>query len=257
MRVSAEAAYRRDRAVIVTALSGVTVFAWLYMADMAAQAGAHVHHAMPAGAWGARELLLAFLMWNVMMVGMMIPTASPMILTFAVTNRRAREQHRPFVPTTFFVLGYLLAWAAYSAAATLMQWALQSAALLTPETVRATPAISGSLLIAAGIFQWSALKYNCLTQCRSPLSFLLTEWREGKRGALLMGAKHGAYCVGCCWAIMALMLVAGAMNLLWTAALAIYMLLEKVVPRGHEVGRAVGVLFVAAGAWILWRTTTT
>lgn len=246
----AETVYRRDRGIVLAALLGVTALAWLYMYDMAAQADLHAHHAIPAGAeWGAKELLLAFLMWNVMMVGMMIPTASPMIITFAATSRRHRTG--PFVPTAFFVLGYVLVWGAYSTGATFAQWGLHSASLLAPATVRTTPAISGLLLIVAGVFQWSSLKYNCLTQCRTPLSFLMTEWREGRRGALVMGLKHGAFCVGCCWAIMTLMLVAGAMNLLWTAILAVYMLVEKVVPRGHEVGRIAGAVFVSAGMAIL------
>lgn len=249
-----EAVFRRDRAIVVAALLGVSALAWVSMYDMASQTALHAHHAAPAGAWGASDLLLAFTMWNVMMVGMMIPTASPMILTFTTTNRRFREQRGPFVPTTFFVLGYVLVWAGYSIGATLGQWALHSAALLTPASMRTTPLIGGSLLIVAGAFQWSSLKYNCLTHCRSPLSFLLTEWREGKSGALLMGIKHGGYCVGCCWAIMALMFVAGAMNLLWTAVLAIYMLLEKVAPAGQEIGRVAGIVFVAAGIWMVSAT---
>jgi predicted metal-binding membrane protein len=266
--MNADAVYRRDRAIVLAAIVGVTALAWLYMYDMATHSPLHgghpgilgavawcvaqAHQALPdSGGWSAEQLLLAFLMWNVMMVGMMIPTASPMILTFAATHRRQRQ--RPFVPTAFFVSGYVLVWAAYSVAATLGQWGLHSASLLTSvDTVRATPAIGGLLLLVAGAFQWSSLKYNCLTHCRSPLSFLLTEWREGRRGALAMGLKHGAYCVGCCWAIMALMVVAGAMNLLWTAVLAGYMLLEKVIPRGQEVGRVVGVAFLVAGAWMLW-----
>lgn len=247
-----DAVFRRDRAIVLAALLGVTALAWAHLYDMAFQAGLHAHHASPLGvAWRAKDLLLAFLMWNVMMAGMMIPTASPMILAFATTNRRFCEQQGPFVPTAFFVLGYLLAWAGYSAVATFAQWALHSASLLTPAAVRTTPLVGGFLLITAGAFQWSALKYNCLTQCRTPLSFLMTEWREGRRGALRMGLKHGAYCVGCCWAIMALMLVAGAMNLLWTALLAAYMLLEKVAPGGQQLGRAAGIAFAAAGAWMV------
>lgn len=250
-----EAIYRRDRTIVVAALLGITALAWAHMYQAASPTVLHAHHGAPLGAeWGVGDVLLAFVMWNMMMVGMMIPTASPMIVAFATANRRSRARGGPFVPTAFFVSGYLLVWAGYSAGATLAQWSLHSASLLTPDVLRTTPLVGGVLLIVAGLFQWSSLKYNCLTQCRTPLSFLLNEWRQGKRGALHMGLKHGAYCVGCCWALMALMFVAGAMNLLWTAALAAYMLLEKVAPAGERIGRAAGVMFALTGIWMVWDT---
>jgi predicted metal-binding membrane protein len=192
-------------------------------------------------------------MWAVMMVAMMVPSASPMILTFAIVNRRRIEERRPFVPTTVFLLGYLLVWGSFAAAATLGQWGLHTSALLTPMMRSTSDILGGALLIAAGIFQWTPLKRVCLTQCRSPLGFIMSEWREGTRGALVMGLRHGTYCLGCCWILMGLLFVAGVMNLLWVAAIAGLILVEKVAPRGQWVGRVVGLAFTGWGAWMIAR----
>ena len=202
-------------------------------------------------AWGATEVLLTWVMWAVMMVAMMTPSAAPMILMFATVNRRHRGQQGPVVPTTVFLLGYLLVWGGFSVVATLAQWGLHTAALLSPMMVSTSPMLGGLLLLAAGIFQWTPLKSTCLTQCRSPLGFLLTEWREGTWGALVMGFRHGMYCVGCCWVLMALLFVAGVMNLLWVAAIAALVLVEKVLPRGKLVGRVAGGVLLLAGLVLL------
>ena len=202
-------------------------------------------------AWGATEVLLTWVMWAVMLVAMMPPSAAPMILMFATVNRRHRGQQGPVVPTTVFLLGYLLVWGGFSVVATLAQWGLHTAALLSPMMVSTSPMLGGLLLLAAGIFQWTPLKSTCLTQCRSPLGFLMTEWREGAWGALLMGLRHGRYCVGCCWVLMALLFVAGVMNLLWVAAIAAFVLVEKVLPRGELVGRVVGSMLMLAGLVLL------
>ena len=163
-----------------------------------------------------------------------------MILTFATMNRRRQAQQGPFVSTTVFVLGYRLVWGGFSIVATLGQWGLHAAALLSPMIVSTSPMLGGLLVLTAGLFQWTPLKSTCLGQCRSPLGFVMTEWREGTWGALLMGLRHGSYCVGCCWVLMALLLVAGVMNLLWVAALAAFVLVEKGLPRGELVGRVAG-----------------
>ena len=202
-------------------------------------------------AWGATEVLLTWVMWAVMLVAMMTPSAAPMILMFATVNRRHRGQQGPVVPTTVFLLGYLLVWGGFSVVATLAQWGLHTAALLSPMMVSTSPMLGGLLLLAAGIFQWTPLKSTCLTQCRSPLGFLLTEWREGTWGALVMGFRHGMYCVGCCWVLMALLFVAGVMNLLWVAAIAALVLVEKVLPRGKLVGRVAGGVLLLAGLVLL------
>jgi predicted metal-binding membrane protein len=197
--------------------------------------------------WGALDLVLLFVMWSVMMVAMMVPSASPLMLLFAKLNRQRRDREDPVVPTAVFLLGYLLVWTGFSALATLAQWGLHSAALLSPMMVSTSSVMGGFLLLAAGIFQWTPLKNACLIHCRSPLAFLMSEWRDGKRGALLMGVKHGSYCVGCCWILMALLFVAGVMNLLWVASITAFVLIEKVVPRGELVGRVAGVVLSLAG----------
>ncbi len=252
--MDAQAVYRRDRNIILASLAGVTLLAWLYMYAMAAPFGAVTAEFLCAprsGSWGPGDILTSLAMWNIMMVGMMIPTASPMILMFATTNRRQRGQSGPYVPTFFFVSGYVLIWAVYSIAGTAAQWGLQEAALLSPLVLQVTPQLGAVLLIVAGLFQFTSLKHNCLTHCRTPMAFLNSEWREGAGGAMWMGLKHGSYCVGCCWAIMLLMFVAGLMNLVWTAFLAAFMLLEKIAPAGDKLGRIAGVLAVGAGMWLL------
>ena len=192
-------------------------------------------------------------MWAVMMVAMMTPAAGPMVLMFEAIHRRRAAAGRPAVPTAIFVLGYLVVWTVYSVIAALAQGALHAAALLSPAMVATSPLLAGGLLIAAGVFQWTPLKRACLAACRSPLSFLMTGWREGRGGAFVMGLRHGLYCLGCCWALMALLFVAGVMNLLWVAAIAVTVLVEKVVPRGDLVGRLAGVALVAAGVLLLAR----
>ncbi|MBI2886270.1 MAG: DUF2182 domain-containing protein [Chloroflexi bacterium] len=201
--------------------------------------------------WGATDLALAFVMWAVMMVAMMVPSATPMILTFATINRVRRMQQRPFVSTGVFLAGYVAVWGAFSLAAALVQGGLHGASLLVPGTMRAVPYVGGALLLAAGVFQWSRLKYVCLTQCRTPANFLASEWRDGTGGALVMGVRHGVYCLGCCWLLMALLLVLGVMNLLWVAALATFVLAEKIAPLGVWISRVTGVLLVAWGVWMI------
>jgi len=160
---------------------------------------------------------------------------------------------KPFAATTWFVGGYLLAWIAFSLAATSAQWALERAALLTPMMTSASNILGGIVLIIAGLYQWTPLKEACLFQCQTPLAFILRHggFRGDPAGALKLGMSHGMYCIGCCWALMALLFVGGVMNLFWIAALAILVLLEKVVPAGRIVARLAGVVFIAAGAWML------
>jgi predicted metal-binding membrane protein len=175
-----------------------------------------------------------------------------MLLTFAAVNRQRRERERPYVATGVFLLGYLLVWSGFAAAATLAQWGLNATAMLTPMMASASPWLGGGLLLAAGLFQWSPLKYACLNHCRSPLSYIIGGWREGGGGALVMGMQHGAYCLGCCWVLMGLLLVLGVMNLLWIAALAGFVLVEKVAPGGHWIGRVTGLLLVVWGLWLVF-----
>jgi predicted metal-binding membrane protein len=253
--VTLEAVVKRDRAIVLAGMAGLSALAWAYLLALAwrePHRDMAMAMAMPhMQAWGATEVLLTWVMWAVMMVAMMIPSAAPMILTFATINRRRRAQQGPFVPTTVFALGYLLVWGGFSVLATLAQWGLHTAALLSPMVASTSPMLGGLLLLAAGIFQWTPLKSTCLTQCRSPLGFIMTAWREGTWGALRMGLRHGGYCVGCCWVLMALLFVAGVMNLLWVAAIAALVLVEKVLPRGELVGRVAGGVLMLAGLVLL------
>ena len=201
--------------------------------------------------WAPLDVALLFLMWAVMMVAMMLPSAAPMILLVASVNRGRRERASPAAPTAIFAAGYLLVWTGFSAAAALAQAALHQAALLSPAMATTSPVLGGVLLLVAGIYQWLPLKSACLGRCQSPLGFLGSEWREGHRGALVMGVRHGLFCLGCCWALMALLFVAGVMHLAWVAGIAALVLVEKVVPGGRWVGRAAGVALAAAGLWTL------
>jgi predicted metal-binding membrane protein len=248
-----EAVLKRDRSIVVSGLVGISALAWAYIIYVASDMEhMDMEMAMPQmQAWRILDLVLVFLMWVVMMVAMMVPSAAPMVLMFATLNRRRHEQQHPLVPTGTFLVGYLLVWTGFSALATFAQWGLHTAALLSPMMVSTSSVLGGLLLLMAGIFQWTPLKYACLTHCRSPLGFLMTEWREGTLGALLIGLKHGSYCVGCCWILMALLFVAGVMNLLWVAAITAFILTEKVLPRGDLVGRVAGGVLVLGGIVLL------
>ncbi len=250
-----ETVLKRDRTIVVSGLVVISVLAWAYMVYLAwDMEHMNMEMAMPRmQAWGALDLVLLFVMWAVMMVAMMVPSAGPLILIVAAINRKRQEREDPVVPTPVFLTGYLLVWAGFSALATLTQWGLHTAALLSPMLVSTSSILGGILLLAAGIFQWTPLKHACLTHCRSPLGFLMTHWRDGARGALIMGLEHGIYCVGCCWILMVLLFVAGVMNLLWVATIAAFVLAEKVFPRGELVGRVAGGVLVLAGIILLGR----
>ncbi len=251
---AASLAYRRDRAIVLGGLAGLCLLAWFYLFYLVwvmdrmqgAMAGPQVMH------WTVIEALLCFIMWAVMMVGMMIPSATPMIMVFTQTYRDRVSQGQPYVPTSLFVLGYLTVWSAFSIAATAAQWGLHAATLLSPTMLKSTsPLLGGIILITAGAFQWTDLKQRCLKHCRSPLSFLLNEWRDGRFGAFKMGLSHGLFCLGCCWALMGLLFVTGVMNLLWIALIGVFVMVEKLVPFERMVGRGTGVLLVAWGISLL------
>ncbi len=250
---------RRDRALAAAGLAGLAVLAWASLIRIAGsmegmEMGASMAMPMPA-AWTPGQFLLTFLMWVVMMVAMMVPGATPMILVFATINRRRAASGGAPVSAAVFLAGYLVVWSGFSLLGTLGQWALQSASLLAPATLSAAPVVGGLLLLLAGLYQFTPLKETCLSRCVSPLGFILGEWREGKAGAFVMGLRHGAFCVGCCWALMALLFVAGVMNLLWVAVLAALVLVEKLVPRGRLVSWPAGLLLLGWGAWVLARAS--
>jgi predicted metal-binding membrane protein len=251
----AKTVVRRDRIVVLSGLALIVALSWAYVFSLASDMqnmGMGTEMAMPRmQAWGTADFALTFVMWAVMMIAMMTPSAAPMILMFARVNRRRREQQVPYAPTSVFLLSYLLVWATFAVLATLAQWGLHAVSLLSPMMVSTSPIFGGALLLAAGIYQWTPLKHTCLSNCRSPLGFVLNEWREGKWGAFIMGMKHGGYCTGCCWSLMTLLFFAGVMNLLWVAAIAGFILLEKVAPAGHRVSQVAGVLLVGLGALLV------
>jgi predicted metal-binding membrane protein len=199
------------------------------------------------------EFLLVLTMWAVMMVGMMTPAAAPMILIYAKVARQAALQGHPFAATGWFAAGYLLCWIGFALLATAAQWALERGTLLAPTTARASGALGGLVLLAAGLYQLTPLKNACLSQCQSPLFFIHRHggFRPDALGSFRLGATHGAYCVGCCWALMTLLFVGGVMNVLWIVGLTALVLLEKLSPPGRILPVLVGCGLSAAGAWLL------
>jgi predicted metal-binding membrane protein len=187
-------------------------------------------------------------MWAVMMVAMMVPTAGPMTLVYAAVARKAAAQNNPVAPTFVFVAGYIAIWGLFSAAATAAQWQLDRAALLSPTMVSNSVLLGGALLIAAGAYELTPLKHACLSHCRAPAQFLSQNWRSGTTGAFRMGSRLGAYCLGCCWVLMALLFVGGVMNLLLIAAISAFVLLEKIIPFGQAAGWFGGSALILAGA---------
>ncbi len=237
---------RRDRRAAMAALAAVVILAWGYLllaAGMempATMAGM----AMPM-AWSPGHAAMMALMWVLMMLAMMLPSAAPMILLHATVARR-RDPARGGRGAFLFALGYAAVWIGFALAATATQWALEGAAMLTPAMRLGSAVLASLLFIAVGIYQFTPLKQACLRHCRSPLEFLSRHWRSGSGGAFLMGASHGTYCLGCCWAMMLLLFVGGVMNLAWIAGLALLVLAEKLSPGGPAVGRLLG------GGLILW-----
>jgi predicted metal-binding membrane protein len=198
---------------------------------------------MPVSAWSMANWLAVFTMWTVMMAAMMLPSAAPMILCFSALNRRRSERARTFL----FVIAYLALWTAFSLAAAVVQWALQSIGWVSPMIESTSPALDGLLLTIAGVFQFSRIKHVCLRACRSPLGFLMSDWRGGLWGAWHMGIRHGLYCLGCCWALMALLFAGGVMNILWIAALTGLVAIEKLAPKGERTAQILGGLLIGAG----------
>jgi len=249
---------RRDRALMSLGLAAITLLAWIYLvretaAMNAMAADAQMHAAMGMAdmrMWGASDWFGLFVMWAVMMVAMMLPSAAPMILlVLGVYRRRGDDQAR--AAAVMFVAGYLVAWTAFSAAAAALQIGLHRAALVAADMRFRSAALSGAVLILAGVYQWLPVKNTCLGHCQSPLRYLSEHWRDGRRGGLIMGLDHGLFCVGCCWLLMVLLFVLGVMNLFWVAALAVFVLLEKLAIRGELLTRAAGVAVAVWGLYLL------
>jgi len=251
-----------QRAEVLIGLGMLAAVAWTYLfyQDWSMSRMDAAAMAEPAtGAWGVQELLLLFVMWGVMMAAMMLPSVTPMVLLFAALSRQLAEnksrenraQEPPLWKTGIFLSGYLVVWTGFSVLATLGQWGLHAAALLSEMMFTTSSLVGGVVLMAAGIYQWTPLKQACLAHCRSPLAYLMTEWRSGTWGAFRMGFIHGAYCTGCCWLLMTLLFVVGVMNLWWIIALSVFVLVEKVVSKGVWLARGSGLLLIAWGGWML------
>ncbi len=286
-----EAVVKRDRAIAITGLLVVIALAWLYLlqgagtgmtafemssitvpwqpsSEMAMprhQSGPgatqgqdlgtvmrQAHRVMMHPAvWTPSYAGVMFVMWWVMMMAMMLPSASPMILLVARVNRTQKAQGGPFLPTSLFAAGYLVAWGVFSLLAIGCQWGFERVGLLSTKMGSTSALFGGLVLIVAGLYQCTPLKHACLRHCRNPFQFMTHHWRTGTLGALRMGMEHGAFCLGCCWSLMALLFVGGIMNLYWIIGLALVVLLEKTIPGGHGFGSATGVGLMLWGVWIL------
>jgi predicted metal-binding membrane protein len=261
------AVLRRDRIVIILALALLTAFAWSYLLWLSADMDmggmdmtglrmipSGMGLMMPAHMpWRAMEFAFVFAMWTVMMVCMMTPSAAPMFLMYARVGRQTEAQGRPLAATVWFATGYFLVWVAFALFATVVQWALERSALLDFTMASTSNLLGGLVFVAAGLYQWTRLNDICLTECQRPFAFVMRHggYRRDALGCVMLGLRHGAYCVGCCWALMALLLVGGVMNVLWIALLALLAFLEKVPSMGRLIARLAGIVLIAGGAWLL------
>jgi predicted metal-binding membrane protein len=255
---------RRDRVLISTCLAVITALAWVYLVHLERQMSSSMEYdTMMAKmgmtkemSWTAADVFFTFAMWAVMMVGMMAGTAAPVLLLFAAaragrSGRSLKGDGGVRLAVLMFGLGYITVWIGFSLCAALAQWALHQTAMLSPAMAASSPYLAGAILIVAGAYQLTPWKGACLAQCRSPLGFLMTNWRDGRLGALQMGVRHGVYCLGCCWALMCVLFAVGVMNLVWVAALTGFVLLEKIGPAGAIVARVAGAAMVLVGVFLI------
>jgi predicted metal-binding membrane protein len=242
---------RHDRAVVLGGLAAVIALAWMYLL---LGAGIEIHSMDMGGGqvmamspeWTVGYAALIFVMWAVMMIAMMLPSAAPVVLlATAIDRQRGAANTRS--RSALFASGYLLVWIGFSLIATLLQWALDDAGLLSDSMAASNRILAGGVLAAGGLYQWTSFKNACLSHCRSPIGFLMQHWRHGKLGAVATGIRHGLFCLGCCWMLMALLFVGGLMNLVWVAAITMLVLIEKTLPWAGRMSRVTGVIFVAWG----------
>lgn len=245
---------RRDRLVVVVGLVAVATLAWTYLA-IGAGMDIEMMVEMPDMApmpWTPVYASLLLAMWWVMMIAMMVPSAAPTVLLYAAIKRKERAPAAA-MEAWVFLAGYLAIWAGFSLVAVLAQWLLEHAGLLSMAMASTSAVLGGVILLAAGLYQFTPLKTACLRYCQSPLLFLSQHWRPGKMGAFGMGLRHGGYCVGCCWFLMALLFVSGVMNLVWIVGIAIYVACEKLLPLGRRLSQVAGVALILSGAVALAR----
>jgi predicted metal-binding membrane protein len=266
-----EALLRRDRYVIAAALVALGILAWgytLWLSDlmdipgmdttgMRMDASPFAPAMSPHGKpWTAAEFMLLFVMWSIMMVGMMTPSAAPVVLLYARIERQAAANGHVMANAIWFFAGYLIAWGAFSMAATFGQWALERAALLTGSMTLANTPLATAILFAAGCYQFTPIKRACLSHCQSPVVFIQRHggFRRTIGGALQLGLHHGAYCVGCCWSLMLVLFAMGIMNAVWLAAIAGFVLLEKLLPATKLPSYGAGAALIAGAAWMAMRS---
>jgi predicted metal-binding membrane protein len=247
--------FRHDRTLVVAGLATVIALSWvwllmgagLHMDEMDMGGGQIMLMARP---WTPSYAAMIFLMWIIMMAAMMLPSAAPAILLVASLTGQ-RDKRQPTIASTQFTLGYVAVWGVFSLVATGLQWGLDRAGLLSETMASGSAVLAALLLIAAGVYQWTPWKQACLKHCRSPVEFLTRYWRQGPLGPMRAGAQHGAFCLGCCWMLMALLFVGGLMNMLWIAGLALLVLVEKLFPQGRRVSQITGAALIAWGVFVL------
>jgi predicted metal-binding membrane protein len=250
-----EKVLRHDRLIVAIGLAAAVALAWAYLAAGAGIDMSMAGMEMEPMPWSAFDVALMFAMWWVMMIAMMVPSATPMVLLFTAIKRKQQASVSPATEAWVFLGGYLLIWAGFSVVATFAQWGLERAALLSMGAASTNARFGGIILLAAGLYQFAPIKSACLRFCQSPVLFLSQHWRPGAVGVLTMGLRHGAYCLGCCWFLMLLLFVAGVMNLVWVAGIALYVACEKLLPLDQRLSYAAGAVLIVAGTIVLARAT--
>ena len=239
----------REHLWILTTLVVLSVIAWGGTVYQAGSMGLGlVTCSMTMGTpFSLSNAILYVVLWGVMMVAMMLPAMTPIVGLFQTIARRKREQGLPFTPAWVFMIGYVMLWTFTGGVGYAADIAIQALPESFPSLRTYGFMIGGLTLMVAGIYQLTPLKYLCLSQCRSPMGFLLTSWRDGTLGAFRMGVRHGAYCLGCCWSLMVVLFVVGTMNLVWMGLLTMVIFVEKIVPHGVAMGKATGVALILFG----------
>jgi predicted metal-binding membrane protein len=250
-----EKVLRHDRLIVAIGLAAAVALAWTYLAAGAGIDMSMADMPMEEMPWSTFDAALIFAMWCIMMIAMMVPSASPMVLLFTAIKRKQQASVSPAAEAWVFLGGYLLVWAGFSLAAALAQWGLERAGLLSMTMASINARFGGVILLAAGFYQFTPVKSACLRFCQSPVLFLSRYWQPGAAGTLRMGLRHGAYCLGCCWFLMLLLFVTGVMNLVWVVGIALYVACEKLLPLDQRLSRAAGVVLIVAGAVVLARAT--
>jgi predicted metal-binding membrane protein len=252
-----ESLFSHPNRLVIATLLLLGALAWLQLINGGEASALGMHHAHSGHIVGnvatteLRNLGMLVLMRLLMAVAMMLPAAAPAILSFADVAFAGHQKHWAPGRVVAFVGGYLCTWSGFGVLAATMQWGFASATLRFPLIDGQRPLLGGAVLVVAGLYQFSALKEVCLAQCRSPLGFFLAHWRDGVRGAIYLGSRHGIHCVGCCWALMSLMLLAGGMSITWTVVLSVVMLIEKIAPVGRTVVRALGIALIVVGSVVV------